>query len=70
MKIVNKAELLRKCEALNNTIEDHHERFVEGIAAAEFGGRYWGWREWADHVDVEPDTIAEQRKAAIWGGSK
>ena len=41
--------------------------FARDIAAAEFGGRYWGWREWADHVDVEPGTLAKKRFRAIWG---
>ena len=44
--------------------------FAEGIAAAEFGGRYYGWREWADHVDVEPETLVEKRQLAIWGDTK
>ena len=51
-------------------IAPRHNDFARDLAASEFGGKYWGWREWAGHVDSNPDEITEKRLRAIWGGAK
>ena len=35
-------------------------KFARGMAAEAFGGRYFGWREWADFVDLDVETIERQ----------
>ncbi len=40
--------------------------FARGIAASEFGGRYFGWREWGDFTDINPKTLAARRKRILW----
>lgn len=40
-------------------------RFTRAAAAAEFGSKYWGWREWSGFRDYTPAQLerlrAEQR---------
>ncbi len=48
---------------------DHPRRqsnFACGIAASEFGGRYFGWREWGDFTDIHPKALAAKRRRALW----
>ena len=40
--------------------------FARGMAAEAFGGRYFGWREWAEFEDLDAETIERRRFAAVW----
>ncbi len=40
--------------------------FASDMAASQFGGRYFGWREWGDFSDINPKTLDAKRKLALW----
>ena len=44
----------------------HPPSFAQDLAASEFGGRYFGWREWADFTDISPKTLTEKRERVMW----
>ena len=52
---------------LDQALEHKRARFARGMAAAEFGDRYYGWRDGEDHNDLDPEALAERRFRAIWG---
>ena len=39
---------------------------AEDIAAEEFGGRYFGWRDWGGFTDIHPKPLAENRRRVLW----
>ena len=39
--------------------------FARGIAAAEFGQRYYSWREWDGFVDLTPDETRHRRAKMV-----
>ena len=42
--------------------------FARDIMLAEFGQfGHWSDGQWADHVDLDPKTLAEKRIRATWG---
>ncbi len=41
-------------------------KFAFAAAAEEFGGRYFGWREWAEFEDQDVDQIEARRYEALW----
>ena len=54
----------------SSTSPKRRSSFASAVTASEFGGRYYGWREWANYQDIDPETLAEKRFRAIWGGAK
>ncbi len=40
--------------------------FASDMAASEFGGRYFGWREWGDFTDISSKALAAKRKQVMW----
>ena len=57
-------------DSRNSSTPKRRSSFARDIAAAEFGGRYHGWRDWGEFEDLDPETLAEKRIRAIWGGAK
>ena len=57
-------------DSRNSSTPMRRSSFAHDIAAAEFGGRFHGWRNWSEFVDLDPETLAEKRFRAIWGGTK
>ena len=45
-------------------VKRRRSRFAEGIAAEEFGGRYFGWRQWREFEDLDVEQIVARRFAA------
>ena len=41
--------------------EKRRAEFARLAAAEEFGGWYWGWREWDDFVDFAPRQVERLR---------
>ena len=52
----------------SNTSPRRRSSFAHDLMLSEFGklGHQCD-EQWADHVDVEPDELAEKRFRAIWG---
>ncbi len=39
----------------------HQPSFARGMAASEFGGRFWSWRQWGEFENFAPDNIEALR---------
>ena len=52
----------------SSTSPKRRSSFAHEITLSEFGKLgHLNDGQWADHVDVEPDELAEKRFRAIWG---
>ncbi len=50
-------------------LPNRHSSFAHQLMLSEFGKLgHLHDDQWADHVDVDPETLAEKRFHAIWGG--
>ena len=46
---------------LNIKFDADYARFAGETAAEAFGGRYWGWRQWAEFEDFAPAEVDRLR---------
>ena len=47
-------------------VKRRRSSFAEDIAAEEFGGRYFGWRQWHEFKDLDVDQIEARCYDARW----
>ena len=47
-------------------VKRRRSSFAEDIAAEEFGGRYFGWRQWHEFKDLDIVEIEARRYEARW----
>ena len=55
-----------KALSLKEIVVKRRSSFAEGIAAEEFGGRYFGWRQWREFEDLDVEQLEARRYEAIW----
>ena len=48
----------------DHVVKRRRATFASAAAAAEFGGKYFGWREWREFIDDTPEQIVELRFVA------
>ena len=50
----------------DRNVKRRRATFACAAAAEEFGGRYFGWREWAEFEDLNVEQIETLRCDALW----
>ena len=64
MQYIAKSDLDNKPVRLTKALHRKQSNFARGIAASEFGGRYFGWREWGE-FDSAIETVNEAQGADL-----